>query len=151
MREECPVLVTCGGRVGGAMRRVEVIVIAATAAAITMAAASCGSGGTAPGSSAPSATAGHSASSPAQASTALPRIHLPVKKGETVEGLVDVNGHDIYARCSGTGSPTVVYFTGWAPDPSKLGVNVIRAIEAVDGGKHRICSYERRTQGVARR
>src|SRR5258708_2051900 len=76
------------------------------------------------------------------ASAALPRIHLPGRKGETVEGLVDVNGHDIYARCSGTGSPTVVYFTGWAPDPSKLGVNAIRAIETVDGGKHRICSYE---------
>jgi uncharacterized protein YukE len=53
------------------MRRVEVIVIAATAAAITMVAAACGSGGTASGSSAPSATAGHSASSPAQAGTAL--------------------------------------------------------------------------------
>jgi pimeloyl-ACP methyl ester carboxylesterase len=83
----------------------------------------------------------------ARASSALPRIHLPVKNGETVEGLVDVNGHDIYARCSGTGSPTVVYFTGWAPDPSKLGVNAIRAIEAVDGGEHRICSYERRNTG----
>jgi hypothetical protein len=53
------------------MRRVEVIVTAATAAAITMVAVACGSGGTASGSSAPSATAGHSASSPAQASTAL--------------------------------------------------------------------------------
>ena len=83
----------------------------------------------------------------ARASSALPRIHLPVKKGETVEGLVNVGGHDIYARCSGRGSPTVIYFTGWAPDPSKLGVNAIRGIEAVDGGKHRICSYERRNTG----
>jgi pimeloyl-ACP methyl ester carboxylesterase len=55
--------------------------------------------------------------------------------------------HDIYARCNGTGSPTVVYFTGWAPDASKLGVNVIKAIEAVDEGRHRICSYERRNTG----
>jgi hypothetical protein len=77
----------------------------------------------------------------------FPGIRLPVKSGDTVEGLVDVNGHDIYARCSGTGSPTVIYFTGWAPGPSKLGVNAIRAIEAVDGGKHRICSYERRNTG----
>ena len=61
--------------------------------------------------------------------------------------MVDVDGHDIYARCSGTGSPTVVYFTGWAPDPSKRGVNVIKVIEAVDSGKHRICSYERRNTG----
>ena len=78
---------------------------------------------------------------------ALPRIDLPVKKNTTVEGLVKVHGHDIYARCSGKGSPTVVYFTGWAPDRTKLGVDVIGAIEAVDRGKHRICSYERRNTG----
>lgn len=78
---------------------------------------------------------------------ALPRIDLPVTKGETVEGLVDVDGHDIYARCSGTGSPTVVYFTGWAPDLSKRGVTAIQAVESVDDDKHRICSYERRNSG----
>jgi pimeloyl-ACP methyl ester carboxylesterase len=90
---------------------------------------------------------GQSPAAPASSPSALPRIHLPVKKGETVEGLVDVAGHDVYARCSGTGSPTVVYFTGWAPDPSKYGVSAIQGIEAVDGGKHRICSYERRNTG----
>lgn len=42
-------------------------------------------------------------------------IALPVSPGSTVQGLVDVGGHDIYARCSNTGTPTVVYFTGWAP------------------------------------
>ncbi len=102
-------------------------------------------------SSAPSPTSGQtfgtSSSSASATGSALPRIDLPVKKGETVEGLVDVNGHDIYARCSGAGSPTVVYFTGWAPDPSKRGVSVIRSIEAADQGKHRICSYERRNTG----
>ena len=92
-------------------------------------------------------TLGTSTSSASQTGSALPRIDLPVRQGETVEGLLDVDDHDIYARCSGTGSPTVVYFTGWAPDPSKLGVSVIQAIEAVDGGKRRICSYERRNTG----
>ena len=81
------------------------------------------------------------------AASALPRIELPVKKNATVEGLVDVHGHAIYARCSGTGAPTVVYFTGWAPDPSKRGVDVIGAVESVDQGRHRICSYERRNTG----
>ncbi len=75
------------------------------------------------------------------------RIELPVEAGATVEGLVEVDGHDIYARCSGTGSPTVVYFTGWAPDPSKLGVDTIQAVEATADGQHRICSYERRNTG----
>jgi hypothetical protein len=90
--------------------------------------------------------------SAAPAGSALPRIHLPVKKGETVEGLVQVDGHDIYARCSGTGSPTVVYFTGWAPDPSKYGVSAIQAIEAVDGGlPAESVPMSAATQGVARR
>lgn len=82
--------------------------------------------------------------------SALPRIQLPVGHGETVEGLLDVDGHDIYARCTGSrgaGSPTIVYFTGWAPDLSKRAVSAIAAIEAEDGGEHRICSYERRNTG----
>ncbi|MDQ4052198.1 MAG: alpha/beta hydrolase, partial [Actinomycetota bacterium] len=95
-------------------------------------------------------TSGTPASSSPPASptaSALPRIEGPVGQGETVEGLVDVDGHDIYARCRGTGSPTVVYFTGWADDPSKLGVSAIQGVESVDGGQQRICSYERRNTG----
>lgn len=117
---------------------------AAAASAIVLAACS------APTSTSPQAsgrTSGGLSASAVAAGSALPRIELPVGQGETVEGLLDVGGHDIYARCSGTGSPTVVYFTGWAPDASKLGVNVIKAIEAVDDGRHRICSYERRNTG----
>jgi pimeloyl-ACP methyl ester carboxylesterase len=96
--------------------------------------AACGSGSSAP-------------STATETDSALPRIELPVKKGGTVEGLLDVDGHDIYARCSGKGSPTVVYFTGWAPDPRKRGVSVIKAIEDADQGELRICSYERRNTG----
>lgn len=77
----------------------------------------------------------------------LPRITAPVAAGATVEGLLDVDGHDLYARCSGSGGPTVVYFTGWAPDPSKRGVAAVRAIETAVQGKHRVCSYERRNTG----
>jgi pimeloyl-ACP methyl ester carboxylesterase len=109
----------------------------------------CGGSASAPSPSS-NQTLGTSTASPSEAGSTLQRIDLPVKKGETVEGMVDVDGHDIYARCSGTGSPTVVYFTGWAggeEDPIKLGVSVIQAIETVDGGKHRICSYERRNTG----
>jgi pimeloyl-ACP methyl ester carboxylesterase len=108
-------------------------------------------GGCGGGSIADQAEAGAATSSTAPsantANSALPWIDLPVERGETVEGLLNVDGHDIYARCSGTGSPTVVYFTGWAPDRTKLGVSSIQAIEAVDQGKHRICSYERRNTG----
>ena len=90
---------------------------------------------------------GTSTSPTLQTSSAPPRIDLPVENRETVEGLVDVNGLDIYARCGGTGSPTVVYFTGWTPDARKRGVEAVKGIEAADAGKHRICSYERRNTG----
>jgi pimeloyl-ACP methyl ester carboxylesterase len=114
--------------------------------ASALALSSCGADTSAPDPS-PTTTTPAMSESPSPTSEALPRIAVPVKKGSTVEGLVDVNGHDIYARCAGTGSPTVVYFTGWAPDRSKRGVSVIRAVESADGGKDRICSYERRNTG----
>ena len=119
---------------------------AAALIALVLIVGACGGGNTADQAE-PGAATSSTATSANTANSALPRIDLPVEQGETVEGLLDVDGHNIYARCSGTGSPTVVYFTGWAPDRSKLGVSAIRAIEAVDGGKHRICSYERRNTG----
>jgi len=108
--------------------------------------ASCGSDSSGPPPTS-SQTPAKSTPSTSETGSALPRIDLPVQKDETVEGLVDVDGHDIYARCSGTGAPTVIYFTGWAPDPSKLAVSAIQGIESVDQGRHRICSYERRNTG----
>jgi len=77
----------------------------------------------------------------------LPRIGLPVDPGSTVEGLVEVGGHDIYARCAGDGPPTVVYFTGWADDQTKRGVNIARGMERALGPAFRVCSYERRNTG----
>lgn len=89
------------------------------------------------------------ASSPAAspAPGGLPRIALPVVPGSTVEGLVEVDGHDIYARCAGDGSPTIVYFTGYAPDLTKRGVAIAPDIERALGPTHRLCSYERRNTG----
>jgi len=111
--------------------------------------ASCGgqSSGPPPTSS---QTPAKSTPSTSETGPALPRIDLPVQKDETVEGLVDVNGHDIYARCSGTGAPTVIYFTGWAPDPSKLAVSAIQGIESVDQGRHRICFLRTAQHGAQR-
>lgn len=127
-------------------REISTITLAATVLAV----AACSTGT----STAPSASRSTSNSASASTSTTPSttgdqpaRIALPVAPGSTVEGLVAVDGHDIYARCTGTGSPTVVYFTGWAPDFSKRGVEAIGPIEAADAGKHRICSYERRNTG----
>ena len=70
-----------------------------------------------------------------------------MEPGSTVEGLVEVNGHDIYARCAGKGSPTVLYFTGWADDETKKGVAIATGIEAALDPPVRVCSYERRNTG----
>ena len=103
---------------------------------------------TAPASSAATNGPSPTASAPAsRAPEGLPRIALPVEPGSTIEGLVDVDGHDIYARCAGDGSPTVVYFTGWAPDLSTRGVDVAPGIERALGPTVRVCSYERRNTG----
>jgi dienelactone hydrolase len=94
-----------------------------------------------------------SSQSPAGSSTSLAtptgpqRIKLPFSPGSTVEGLVDAGGHDIYARCSGSGAPTVVYFTGWADYHSKRAVDLVRGIENAVAGRFRVCSYERRNTG----
>ncbi len=80
-------------------------------------------------------------------SPAPARIELPVEPGSTVEGLVAVDGHDIYARCTGEGAPTVVYFTGWADDLGKRGVAIAHGIESALGETIRTCSYERRNTG----
>ena len=117
------------------------VVGAASAVVLTACAAQAGQAATVSQTRSPNLTA------TASGAQAGPRIVLPVSKGASVEGLVDVHGHDIYARCSGTGSPTVVYFTGWAADLSKRGVDIARGIEAVDRARHRICSYERRNTG----
>jgi pimeloyl-ACP methyl ester carboxylesterase len=74
-------------------------------------------------------------------------VSLPVQPGSTVEGLVEVDGHGIYARCAGNGSPTIVYFTGWAPDLTKRGVAIAPGIESALGPEFRVCSYERLNTG----
>jgi alpha/beta hydrolase fold len=84
---------------------------------------------------------------PAAATVSAARIAIPVDPGSTVEGLIDVDGHDIYARCAGHGSPTVVYFTGWAPTLTKRGVDIAAGIERALGPTIRVCSYERRNTG----
>src|SRR3954454_8246383 len=105
----------------------------------------CGGGAARSADDEPTRSASPSATSTTE--TALPRIALPVRRGAIVEGLTDVGGHDIYARCAGKGAPTIVYFTGWAPDPSKRGVEAVAGIEQADADRHRICSYERRNTG----
>ena len=106
-------------------------------------------GGTTPAAGTPGQadTDGAATLPPGSAEGEVSRIELPIEPGSAVEGLVEVDGHDIYARCSGEGSPTVVYFTGWADDLTKRGVSIARGIEHALGPAFRVCSYERRNTG----
>ena len=111
-------------------------------AILTLALAACGA--------ATPASVSTAAITPSPSLSAEPdllRIALPVVPGSTVEGLVEVDGHDIHARCAGDGSPTVVYFTGWADDETKRGVAIAHGIESALGPDVRVCSYERRNTG----
>ena len=47
----------------------------------------------------------------------------------------------------GDGSPTIVYFTGWADDRDKLGVAIAAGIERALGDGFWVFSYERRNTG----
>jgi hypothetical protein len=95
----------------------------------------------------PAAVSSPAPTEPGAATPTPPRITLPVVPGSTVEGLVEVEGHDLYARCAGEGSPTIVYFTGWADDPTLRGVAIASGIESALGPEFRVCSYERRNTG----
>jgi len=124
----------------------------ARAAALTLVLVLSACGGVNPAAASPAATTDAGGALPTLSASASsepdqPRIALPVEPGSTVEGLVEVNGHDIYARCAGDGSPTVVYFVGWADDRSLRAVEVARNIETALGPDIRMCSYERRNTG----
>jgi len=92
-------------------------------------------------------TAAPTSTTPHVTTTAAATVETEVKAKGTFEGLVDVDGHDIYARCAGNGSPTIVYFTGWAPTKDKRGVAIAPGIESALGPEYRVCSYERRNTG----
>jgi pimeloyl-ACP methyl ester carboxylesterase len=123
---------------------------AAIAAILVLLLVACGGVNTATGGTSASTDAGGALPTPSASASSgpdLPRIALPVERGSTVEGLLEVDGHDIYARCAGDGSPTVFYFTGWADDRALRGVDIAQGIETALGPDIRICSYERRNTG----
>ena len=64
-----------------------------------------------------------------------------------IEGLFDVGGHELYMRCSGTGSPTVVYLHGSIPDPAFSGSSSALEIQDLLDESYRMCVYDRTNVG----
>lgn len=74
-------------------------------------------------------------------------VQMPVQPGVDVAGLIAVNGHDLYVRCKGNGSPTVLYIHGWIDDPQQLPADYVQNFERELGGDYRVCSYDRANVG----
>ncbi len=56
-----------------------------------------------------------------------------------IEGKFDVGGHELYMRCSGTGSPTVVYLHGYIENPSFSGSSSALTIQSLLEDRYRMC------------
>jgi pimeloyl-ACP methyl ester carboxylesterase len=79
-----------------------------------------------------------------QPATSWPASQTPVppQRSDGFEGSFDVGGHDLFLRCEGTGSPTVVHLHG-------LGGTHRNASAIFDeiAEDTRFCSYDRRNMG----
>ena len=64
-----------------------------------------------------------------------------------VEGRFDVGGHKLYLRCTGEGSPTVVYLHGYIFDPSGGDSSNSGQIPSLLEDENRVCIYDRANVG----
>jgi len=61
--------------------------------------------------------------------------------------MFDVGGHQLYMRCSGRGSPTVVYLHGYIHDAFGGGSQNAGTIPSLLEAKHQVCVYDRANVG----
>ena len=66
-----------------------------------------------------------------------------------IEGMFDVGGLELYMRCAGTGSPTIVYLHGWITNHDYSGASSARTIQSKMRENHRFCIYDRRNVGLS--
>lgn len=66
-----------------------------------------------------------------------------------IDGTFDVGGHKLYMRCSGQGSPTVIYLHGYIHDPSGGGSDNAGLVPSLLEGEYRVCVYDRANVGLS--
>lgn len=66
---------------------------------------------------------------------------------DIIEGTFDVGGHSLYLKCTGTGSPTILYFHGFIDDPATMPVANAEDIRSGIDDDYRFCAYDRRNVG----
>jgi pimeloyl-ACP methyl ester carboxylesterase len=86
---------------------------------------------------------------------ALPQSAPPTRaiasggSGGDVDGTYDVRGHSLYLKCTGTGSPTVVYMHGAIWDDWIVPHRNAEGIRDQLGDGVRFCAYDRRNVGFS--
>ena len=110
----------------------------AVTAALTVQVAACTSGQ----GSVATPTSNAAASGPAHEAS-------PSPDADVLEGWFEVGGHELYLRCSGTGSPTVVYLHGSIPDPLFVGSSSALPIQDLVDEDRRMCVYDRANTGLS--
>jgi len=63
--------------------------------------------------------------------------------------MVDVGGHRLYATCTGTGSPTIVFLHGWVNDPHFVPHEHEEGVRDLLDEDYRVCLYDRRNVGFS--
>lgn len=102
--------------------------------ALLLASSGCGDKGTS--SSAPQDTL-------ASASSTVADEPVP----QVTEGMYDVGGHELFLRCEGSGSPTVVYMHGAIEDPTTVAHSAGAGFSRLLAPDYRVCVYDRRNVG----
>ena len=102
-------------------------------------------------------TSGGANDGPGEATSQLPTAGVVTGSADpsssaadaVLEDRFDVGGHELFIRCSGTGSPTVVYLHGSIPDPAFLGHSSALEIQEIVDDRHRMCVYDRTNVGLS--
>jgi len=71
------------------------------------------------------------------------------RASSSIEGKFDVGGHKLFMRCTGTGSPTVVYLHGSVQTKGEGGRENAADIPALLDGRYRVCAYDRANVGLS--
>ena len=120
------------------------VVLAGPAVVLSLFLGACGSDGDSSSSAASAAASSATGTTPSASGTDSAPSEEPL---DVVEGMFDVGGHDLYLRCEGSGSPTVIYLHGSIQDSSVIAHSNGAGFQQLLSTDYRTCVYDRRNVG----
>jgi pimeloyl-ACP methyl ester carboxylesterase len=87
--------------------------------------------------------------SPTISPAVSPTQASPTPDSDVIDGSFDVGSYELYMRCTGTGSPTVVYLHGFVDDPGFAGHSSALGIQDLLDEDYRTCVYDRANVGLS--